>query len=177
LAPDKRALAGVILSFQHPPEIPGVGSGPFLQTAVNAMRTARGKGKMAHVEFRKKLRATLEEFSLPSSFMSRAMNEGFSGGEKKKLEMVQIAMLEPKLAIFDEIDSGLDVDALKTTAKGIKKLIRRKCAVIIITHHQKILKYIKPNFVHILMHGKIVESGTGRLAAKIERKGFSNYVR
>ncbi|MEK9132727.1 MAG: Fe-S cluster assembly ATPase SufC, partial [Patescibacteria group bacterium] len=144
LKADKRAQKGLMLAFQYPKEIPGVSVLSFLQTAANALRKTREQSPISPIEFRKMLRNRLEEFGLDSKFMYRHINEGFSGGEKKKMEMVQMLLLEPKIAIFDEIDSGLDVDALKMIARSIKKFTNRQRAVILITHYNRILRYIVP---------------------------------
>lgn len=175
LKADKRAQKGLLLAFQYPKEIPGVSVLSFVQTSANALRRARGQPLLSPIEFRKMLRAKLEEFGLDSAFMSRHINEGFSGGEKKKMEMVQMLMLEPKIAIFDEIDSGLDVDALKAIAKSIKEFTNRRRAVILITHYNRILRYIVPDKVHVMINGEIVKSGGRALARKLEREGFSKY--
>ncbi len=175
LKADKRAQKGLMLAFQYPKEIPGVSVLSFLQTAANALRKTREQSPISPIEFRKMLRNRLEEFGLDSKFMYRHINEGFSGGEKKKMEMVQMLLLEPKIAIFDEIDSGLDVDALKMIARSIKKFTNRQRAVILITHYNRILRYIVPNKVHVMINGEIVKSGGHALAKQLEREGFSKY--
>lgn len=175
LKPDKRAHKGLFLAFQYPKEIPGVSVSAFLRTAITAQRKTRGQQPLTHLEFRKKLRQELEELSLDASFMNRPLNDGFSGGEKKKMEILQMALLEPAVAILDETDSGLDVDALKIVADGIKRLASPERSVLLITHYQRILHYIIPHFVHVMMEGKIVASGKSDLAEKIEREGYLNY--
>lgn len=172
LKADKRARAGLFLAFQYPKEIPGVTVSSFLQTAVASVRKARGLSPRSPMEFRKLLREKLAEFSLDSKFMNRYMNEGFSGGEKKKMEILQMALLEPRMAILDETDSGLDVDALKIVAEGIKKLATPERGVLLITHYQRILHYVTPHFVHVMMEGRIVKEGGPELAQKLEKEGY-----
>jgi Fe-S cluster assembly ATP-binding protein len=140
--------------------------------AVNAVRKARGEAELNPLEFRKLLRSNLEKFSLEAKFMNRYMNEGFSGGEKKKMEILQMALLEPKLAVLDETDSGLDVDALKIVAEGINRLALPSRGILLITHYQRILHYIQPHFVHVMMEGRMVKSGGPQLAQKLEREGY-----
>lgn len=172
LKADKRARAGVFLAFQYPKEIPGVTVLRFLQMAVAAVRKARGEAALNPIEFRKLLRAKMAEFNLESSFMNRSMNEGFSGGEKKKMEILQMALLEPKIAILDETDSGLDVDALRTVSEGINKLTAPTRGILLVTHYQRILHYVKPHFVHVMIAGQIVKSGGPELAERLEREGY-----
>ena len=172
LKPDKRAKAGVFLAFQYPQEIPGVSVIAFMQMAVNAVRKVRGQSALNPIEFRKLLRSKLTEFSLPAAFMNRYVNEGFSGGEKKKMEILQMALLEPPLAVLDETDSGLDVDALKIVADGINRLASRERGILLITHYQRILHYVTPDFVHVMMEGQIVKSGGPKLAQRLEREGY-----
>lgn len=162
---EKRAKAGIFLSFQQPREIPGVTVSSFLGTAL----------KKNPLEVREILREKLEEFEMDFSFSRRHLNEGFSGGEKKKMELVQMAILEPKVAVLDEPDSGLDVDALKIVAKAIRKIAESGSSVLLITHYQRILKYLKPDFIHILARGKIVASGGQNLARELERKGYAKF--
>lgn len=176
LKADKRAMAGVFLAFQYPKEIPGVTVLSFLQMAVAAVRKARGGAALNPIEFRKLLRSLLVEFSLDAKFMNRYMNEGFSGGEKKKMEILQMALLEPEIAVLDETDSGLDVDALKIVAKGINRLASPKRGVLLITHYQRILHYIQPHFVHVMMEGRIVKSGGPELAHQLEKEGYKNIL-
>ncbi len=173
LTPEKRAHKGLFLAFQYPEEIPGVSITTFLKTAYNAMEKIRGGKPTNIVEFRKLLRAQLKEFSLDSKFLNRDLNDGFSGGEKKKMEILQMALLKPKYAVLDETDSGLDVDALKIVSEGIQKLTGLARGILLITHYQRILHYVKPHFVHVMMDGRIVESGTRSLAEKLEKEGYS----
>lgn len=172
LKADKRARKGIFLAFQYPKEIPGVTVSSFLQMAVAAVRKARGEPDMNPIEFRKVLRAKLLEFSLEAKFLNRYMNEGFSGGEKKKMEILQMALLEPKIAILDETDSGLDVDALRIVSEGINRLTSPERGILLITHYQRILHYVKPQFVHIMMDGRVVKSGGHKLAEQIEKEGY-----
>lgn len=176
LKADKRARKGLFLAFQYPKEIPGVTVSSFLQTAVSAVRKAREQTSLNPIEFRKLLRKKLEEFLLDSKFMNRYLNDGFSGGEKKKMEILQMAMLQPSVAVLDETDSGLDVDALKIVAEGIQRLASPERVILIITHYQRILHYMKPHFVHIMMDGRIVKSGGYDLAEKVEREGYATYT-
>lgn len=172
LKADKRAQKGIFLAFQYPKEIPGVSVSAFLRTAVAAVRKARGEQIYTPIEFRKLLRTKMTELNLDSKFMSRSINEGFSGGEKKKIEILQMALLEPKIAVLDETDSGLDVDALRIVAEGINRLATPKRGILLITHYQRILHYVKPHFVHIMINGQIVKSGGSDLAKKIETEGY-----
>lgn len=176
LKADKRAMAGVFLAFQYPKEIPGVTVLSFLQMAVAALRKARGDTALNPIEFRKLLRSLLAEFSLDAKFMNRHVNEGFSGGEKKKMEILQMALLEPEIAVLDETDSGLDVDALKIVAEGINRLASPERGILLITHYQRILHYIKPHFVHVMMEGRIVKSGGPELAHQLEKEGYKNIL-
>lgn len=173
--PFKRAQKGIFTSFQHPQAIPGVSVFDFIKTAVNSLRKFNKKTQINPMDFRKLLRKELEKAGLDSNFMYRALNDGFSGGEKKKLEIAQMAMLCPRFAILDEIDSGLDIDALKIVAKGINRFAGSRRSVLLITHYQRILKYVKPNFIHIMVCGKIVKSGNGRMAQRLEREGYRNF--
>ena len=172
LDPEERAHKGVFLSFQYPVEIPGVSVTNFIKTAINETRKAKGKEDMPASEMLKMIRETADMLEIDRKFLSRSLNEGFSGGEKKRNEIFQMAMLEPKLAILDETDSGLDIDALKVVANGVNKLKNKDNAVIVITHYQRLLDYIVPDFVHVLMDGKIVKSGTKELAYQLEEKGY-----
>lgn len=172
LKADKRARKGIFLAFQYPKEIPGVTVSSFLQMAVSAVRKARGEAELNPIEFRKILRAKLVEFSLEAKFLNRYMNEGFSGGEKKKMEILQMALLEPKIAVLDETDSGLDVDALRIVSEGINRLTSKTRGILLITHYQRILHYVKPKYVHVMMDGRIVKSGGHELAQQIETKGY-----
>ncbi len=172
LAPEERAHKGVFMSFQYPIEIPGVTVTNFIKTAINETRKANGKEELPAKDMLKKIRETAELLEIDRKFLSRSLNEGFSGGEKKRNEIFQMAMLEPKLAILDETDSGLDIDALKVVANGVNKLKSNDNAVIIITHYQRLLDYIVPDFVHVLHDGKIVKSGGKELAHELEEKGY-----
>lgn len=172
LAPEERAHAGVFLSFQYPVEIPGVSVTNFIKTAINESRKAKGLEEMPANEMLKKIREKSELLEMDKKFLSRSLNEGFSGGEKKRNEIFQMAMLEPKVAILDETDSGLDIDALRIVANGVNKLKSADNAVVVITHYQRLLDYIVPDFVHVLMDGKIVKSGGKELALELEEKGY-----
>lgn len=172
LAPEERAHKGVFLSFQYPVEIPGVSVTNFMKTAINETRKAKGLEEMPANEMLKLIREKSELLEIDRKFMSRSLNEGFSGGEKKRNEIFQMAMLDPKLAILDETDSGLDIDALRIVANGVNKLKSEKNAVIVITHYQRLLDYIVPDFVHVLYNGKIVKSGGKELAYELEEKGY-----
>ncbi len=172
LAPEERAHKGVFLSFQYPVEIPGVSVTNFMKTAINEKRKANGQEEMPANEMLKVIREKSELLEIDRKFLSRSLNEGFSGGEKKRNEIFQMAMLEPKLAILDETDSGLDIDALRIVANGVNKLKSDKNAIIVITHYQRLLDYIVPDFVHVLHNGKIVKSGDASLALELEEKGY-----
>ena len=172
LAPEERAHKGVFLSFQYPVEIPGVSVTNFMRTAINETRKAQGLEEMPANQMLKVIREKSELLEIDRKFLSRSLNEGFSGGEKKRNEIFQMAMLEPKLAILDETDSGLDIDALRIVANGVNKLKSDKNAVVVITHYQRLLDYIVPDFVHVLMDGKIVKSGDASLALALEEKGY-----
>lgn len=172
LAPEERAHKGVFLSFQYPVEIPGVSVTNFIKTAINETRKARGLEDMPANEMLKLIREKSEMLEIDRKFLSRSLNEGFSGGEKKRNEIFQMAMLEPKLAILDETDSGLDIDALRIVANGVNKLKSKDNAVVVITHYQRLLEYIVPDYVHVLMDGKIVKSGGKELALELEEKGY-----
>lgn len=172
LAAEERAHEGIFLSFQYPVEIPGVSVTNFVKTAINETRKAKGLEEMPASEMLKKIREKAELLEIDRKFLSRSLNEGFSGGEKKRNEIFQMAMLEPKLAILDETDSGLDIDALRIVANGVNKLKSEDNAVIVITHYQRLLDYIVPDYVHVLHNGKIVKSGTKDLALELEEKGY-----
>lgn len=172
LAPEERAHKGVFLSFQYPVEIPGVSVTNFIRTAINETRKAKGLEPMPANEMLKMIREKSEMLEIDRKFLSRSLNEGFSGGEKKRNEIFQMAMLEPKLAILDETDSGLDIDALRIVANGVNKLKSEDNAVILITHYQRLLDYIVPDFVHVLHEGRIVKSGGKELAHELEEKGY-----
>ena len=169
---EERAHKGVFLSFQYPVEIPGVSVTNFIKTAINANRKAKGFEDMPAKEMLQKIREKSNLLEIDSRFLSRSLNEGFSGGEKKRNEIFQMAMLEPKLSILDETDSGLDIDALKIVANGVNKLRSKENAILVITHYQRLLEYIVPDFVHVLFDGKIVKSGTKDLAIQLEEKGY-----
>lgn len=170
--PEERAHEGVFLSFQYPVEIPGVSVTNFIKTAINETRKAKGLEDMPASEMLKKIKEKAELLEIDRKFLSRSLNVGFSGGEKKRNEIFQMAMLEPKLAILDETDSGLDIDALRIVANGVNKLKSNDNAVLVITHYQRLLDYIVPDHVHVLMNGKIVRSGGKELALELEEKGY-----
>ena len=172
LSPDERAHKGIFLSFQYPVSIPGVSVTNFIKTALNQIRKARGLEEMSASEMLKIMREKSKLIGIDRKFLSRSLNENFSGGEKKRNEIFQMAMLEPKLAILDETDSGLDIDALKTVANGVNKLRTDENATLVITHYQRLLDYIIPDVVHVLLDGKIVKSGDKSLALKLEREGY-----
>jgi len=172
MAPDERAAAGVFLAFQYPVEIPGVATMTFLKTALNAVRAARGKTALDAVGFMKLVRERLRLVQMDERFLKRNVNAGFSGGEKKRNEILQMAVLEPKLAILDETDSGLDIDALRVVADGVNALRSPDRAMIVVTHYQRLLDYIEPDFVHVLAGGRIVRSGDRTLAKELEAKGY-----
>ena len=172
LDPEERAHKGIFLSFQYPVEIPGVTVSNFIKTAINESRKGRGEEPMEAREMLAKMREKTALLEMDKSYLSRSLNEGFSGGEKKRNEIFQMAMLEPKLAILDETDSGLDIDALRIVAGGVNKLRTADNAVVVITHYQRLLDYIKPDFVHVLFNGRIVKSGGPELAHELEEKGY-----
>ena len=172
LSPEERAHNGVFLSFQYPVEIPGVSVTNFIKTSINETRKAKGLDDMPAKDMLKMIREKSELLEIDRKFLSRSLNEGFSGGEKKRNEIFQMAMLEPKLAILDETDSGLDIDALRIVANGVNKLKSKDNAVIVITHYQRLLDYIVPDFVHVLYDGKIVKTGDASLALELEAKGY-----
>lgn len=173
LEPEERAAAGVFLAFQYPVEIPGVNNTYFLRSALNAQRKARGEAELDSMQFLKLVREKLAVLHLDDRLLHRGVNEGFSGGEKKRNEIFQLAVLEPKLAILDETDSGLDIDALKHVADGVNALRSPDRAFIVITHYQRLLDYIKPDVVHVLADGRIVQSGGPELALQLEEKGYA----
>lgn len=172
LAPEERAAKGVFLAFQYPVEIPGVSTTNFLKTAVNEMRKYRGEEAMDAVQFLKMFKEKMKIVNIDQSLLNRSLNEGFSGGEKKRNEIFQMAVLNPKLAILDETDSGLDIDALRIVAEGVNKLKSPENATIVITHYQRLLDFIVPDFVHVLYKGRIVKSGTKELALELEERGY-----
>ncbi|MGE5480483.1 MAG: Fe-S cluster assembly ATPase SufC [Chloroflexota bacterium] len=172
LEPDERARAGVFLAFQYPMEVPGVSNATFIKTAVNEIRKSRDMEPLDAMDFLKMMRERAALVEMDTKFLQRSVNEGFSGGEKKRNEIFQMAMLEPKLAILDETDSGLDIDALRIVADGVNKLRSADNAFLVITHYQRLLNYIVPDFVHVLYNGKIVKSGGKELALKLEELGY-----
>ena len=170
--PESRAHSGIFLSFQYPIEIPGITVTNFVKTAINSIRKAKGLGDIDSSDLLKKIREKSKLLDIDSRFLSRSLNEGFSGGEKKRNEIFQMAMLEPRLSILDETDSGLDIDALKIVANGVNRLKSRENATIVITHYQRLLDYIVPDFVHVMFDGQIVKSGDKSLAKNLEEKGY-----
>ncbi|WP_114791218.1 Fe-S cluster assembly ATPase SufC [Niabella yanshanensis] len=172
LDPEERAGEGVFLSFQYPVEIPGLSTTNFMKTAVNEVRKYRGEEELDAVSFLKKMKEKMALVEIDQVMLSRSLNEGFSGGEKKRNEIFQMAMLEPKLAILDETDSGLDIDAIRIVANGVNKLRTPENGILVITHYQRLLDYIVPDFVHVLYNGQIVKSGTKELAYELEEKGY-----
>lgn len=173
MAPDERACSGIFLAFQYPVEIPGVASATFLKTALNAQRKFRGEEELDAMQFLKLVRTKTAELGIKDDMLKRAVNVGFSGGEKKRNEVLQMALLEPKFMLLDETDSGLDIDALKVAADGVNRLRSPERSALIITHYQRLLDYIVPDFVHVLADGKIVKSGDKSLALELEEKGYS----
>lgn len=174
LSPDERACSGIFLAFQYPVEIPGVASATFLKTAVNAQRKFRGEEELDAMQFLKLVREKTKELDIKDDMLKRAVNVGFSGGEKKRNEVLQMALLEPKFMVLDETDSGLDIDALKIAADGVNRLRSPERSALIITHYQRLLDYIVPDFVHVLADGKIVKSGDKSLALELEEKGYAD---
>ena len=172
---DERAAAGIFLAFQYPIEIPGVTTMTFLKTALNAQRKARGQDELDAVRFLKLVREKAKPLNVPDEMLKRALNVGFSGGEKKRAEILQMALLEPALAVLDETDSGLDIDALKTVAEGVNALRSPERAMLVITHYQRLLDYIVPDAVHVLSGGRIVRSGGKELAHELEKSGYATY--
>ena len=172
-SPEERALSGIFMSFQYPVIIPGVNNTYFLKAALNAIRKHQGKTELDAVEFLKLIRKKLTAVEMDEKYLHRAVNDGFSGGEKKRNEILQMLTLEPALAILDETDSGLDIDALKIVAEGVNNYRRDDRAIVIITHYQRILKYLKADYVHVLINGKIAKSGGENLAEQLEEKGYS----
>jgi Fe-S cluster assembly ATP-binding protein len=176
MEPEERAAAGIFLAFQYPVEIPGVPNSTFLKEAVNALRKTRGESGLDAMQFMKLLRAKTKELGMKEEMLKRSVNTGFSGGEKKRNEMLQMAMLEPSLAILDETDSGLDIDALKAVADGVNAMRSPERSMLVITHYQRLLDYIVPDHVHVLAGGKIVRSGGKELAAELEAKGYGEFT-
>lgn len=172
MAPEERAAEGIFLAFQYPVEIPGVSTTNFLRTALNEIRKYRGQDPLDAVQFLKLMKEKMKLVNIDQTLLSRALNEGFSGGEKKRNEIFQMAMLEPRLSILDETDSGLDIDALRIVAEGVNKLRSPERATIVVTHYQRLLDYIVPDFVHVLYKGRIVKSGPKELALELEEKGY-----
>jgi Fe-S cluster assembly ATP-binding protein len=177
LAPEERAREGVFLAFQYPVEIPGVNSAYFLRSAVNEIRKHRGEEELDAMNFLKAVKAKMKELGLSEDFLKRPVNAGFSGGEKKRNEILQMAMLNPKLAVLDETDSGLDIDALRIVADGVNRLKGPNNAQVVITHYQRLLDYIVPDFVHVLYDGRIIKSGDKTLAHELEEKGYDWLIR
>src|SRR6267378_6739693 len=175
LPPDERAAKGLFLAFQYPLEIPGVATMTFLRTALNAQRKKRGEPELTVPDFRKRVNEASKKLGIDQDMLRRPVNVGFSGGEKKRNEILQMALLEPKLAVLDETDSGLDIDALKVVADGVNRLRSPERAMIVITHYQRLLDYIVPDFVHVMAKGKIVRSGGKELALELEAKGYAGY--
>ena len=176
MEPEERAAAGLFLAFQYPVEIPGVGNMTFLRTAVNAQRKARGESEMSAAEFLKVVRAQAKDLQIDAEMLKRPVNVGFSGGEKKRNEILQMAMLEPKMCILDETDSGLDVDAMKLVAEGVNKLRSEGRSFLVITHYQRLLDHIRPDIVHIMADGRIVKSGGPELALEVETNGYADIL-
>lgn len=173
MSPEDRACSGIFLAFQYPVELPGVNGSYFLRTAYNSVRKFRGEAEMGVMDFQKMLTEKAKELQLDESFLKRSVNEGFSGGEKKRNEILQLSILNPKLAILDETDSGLDVDAMQVVSDGVNKFRSKDNAVIVITHYQRLLNHIVPDFVHIMIDGKIVKSGGKELALQVEENGYN----
>ena len=176
VSPEERAHKGIFMSFQYPIEIPGVTTTNFIKTAINETRKAQGEKEMSAKDMLQKLREKCDLLDIDQKFLSRSINDGFSGGEKKRNEIFQMAMLEPKLAILDETDSGLDIDALKIVANGVNKLKSKDNAVLVITHYQRLLNYIVPDFVHIMVDGRIVKTGDKKLALHVEETGYKDFL-
>jgi Fe-S cluster assembly ATP-binding protein len=176
LEPEERAAAGLFLAFQYPVEIPGVGNMTFLRTAVNAQRAARGEEELSAAEFLKVIREKSKALKIDADMLKRPVNVGFSGGEKKRNEILQMAMLEPKMCILDETDSGLDVDAMKLVAEGVNALRSENRAFLVITHYQRLLDHIKPDVVHIMANGRIIKSGGPELALEVENNGYADIL-
>jgi Fe-S cluster assembly ATP-binding protein len=176
LSPDERAVKGLFLAFQYPVEIPGVAMMTFLKTALNAQRRGRGETELAMPEFLRLVRATAEKLGISPDMLKRGVNVGFSGGEKKRNEVLQMALLEPRLCVLDETDSGLDIDALKIVADGVNALRSPERSFLIITHYQRLLDYIVPDIVHVMAAGRIVRTGGKELALELEAKGYADYV-
>ncbi len=176
LEPAERAAAGLLLAFQYPVEIPGVGNMTFLRTAVNAQRKARGEEEISAADFLKEIRAKAKDLKIDAEMLKRPVNMGFSGGEKKRNEILQMAMLEPKMCILDETDSGLDVDAMKLVADGVNALRNEGRSFLVITHYQRLLDHIKPDVVHIMYNGRIIKTGGPELALEVENQGYAHLI-
>ena len=176
MAPEERAAKGVFLAFQYPVEIPGVQMTTFMKTAVNSVRKARGQSELDAIDFLKLMKGKCKELGISDEMMKRAVNVGFSGGEKKRNEVLQMAMLEPTFAVLDETDSGLDIDALKVVADGVNKMRGGDRSFLVITHYQRLLDYIKPDVVHVMANGKIIKTGGPELAHELEAKGYADIV-
>jgi Fe-S cluster assembly ATP-binding protein len=176
LPPEERAAAGLFLAFQYPVEIPGVGNMTFLRTAVNAQRKARGEDELSAADFLKKVRTKAKELKIDAEMLKRPVNVGFSGGEKKRNEILQMAMLEPKMCILDETDSGLDVDAMKLVSEGVNALRDAGRGFVVITHYQRLLDHIKPDMVHIMADGRMIKSGGPELALEVENNGYADIL-
>jgi len=176
MSPDERAAKGVFLAFQYPVEVPGVATMTFLRTALNAQRKARGEGEVSTPEFMKLVRETSAHLGISQEMLRRAVNFGFSGGEKKRQEILQMSVLQPRLAVLDETDSGLDIDALKIVADGVNALRSPERSMVVITHYQRLLNYIVPDAVHVLARGKVVKTGGKELALELEAKGYAEFV-
>ncbi|MGH6717178.1 MAG: Fe-S cluster assembly ATPase SufC [Bradyrhizobium sp.] len=175
MAPDERAAKGVFLAFQYPVEIPGVATMNFLRTALNAQRKARGESELSTPEFLKKVREVAKSLNIPQDMLRRGVNVGFSGGEKKRNEVLQMALFQPSLCILDEMDSGLDIDALRIAADGVNALRTKERAIIVITHYQRLLNYIIPDVVHVMSKGRVVKSGDKELALELEASGYARF--
>jgi len=172
LAPDERARRGIFLAFQYPVEIPGITNGFFMRTALNAVRTARGEEEIDAIDFLSLVKEKMKRIEMDPAFLDRSINEGFSGGEKKRNEILQMALLEPVLAVLDETDSGLDIDALRIVANGVNEFRSEEHAVLAITHYQRLLEYLVPDYTHVLLEGRIVRSGDRTLALELEKRGY-----
>ena len=175
MAPDERAAKGVFLAFQYPVEIPGVTTMNFLRTALNAQRKARGEAELLVPDFLKKVRSVADSLNIPMDMLKRGVNVGFSGGEKKRNEILQMALFQPSLCILDEMDSGLDIDALRVAADGVNVLRSKDRAMVVITHYQRLLNYIVPDFVHVMSKGRVVKSGGKELALELEESGYTQF--
>ena len=175
LSVEERAALGVFLAFQYPVEIPGVNNLYFLKAAVNSLRVQRGESELDSFDFMKMVKSEIKHVGLDESFLKRAVNAGFSGGEKKRNEILQMALLQPKLAILDETDSGLDIDALRIVADGVNRMRSSERAIILVTHYQRLLDYIEPDYIHVLIDGRIVDSGDKSLATELEKNGYAAY--